>query len=78
MFQGHVQKITCAAFNANGIQAATGSLDNTVRIWDLRAKKCSYCLPAHASLISDLRYAPSSPDLGLYLGLYLGPDRSPI
>jgi WD40 repeat protein len=36
-----------------------GGTDNTVRIWDLRKKKCSYVLPAHSNLISDVTTSAS-------------------
>lgn len=39
---------------------ATGSGDDTVRIWDLRALKTQYIIPAHTSSISDLRFFRSS------------------
>lgn len=35
---------------------ATGSGDDTVRIWDLRALRTQHTLPAHKSSISDLRF----------------------
>ena len=35
---------------------ASGSDDHTVRLWDLRKKKCAYTLPAHSSLISHVRF----------------------
>ena len=58
-FQGHVKKITSCCFNSNGFQIVTGGTDNTVRIWDLRKKKCSYILPAHNQIISDVRLSAS-------------------
>jgi U4/U6 small nuclear ribonucleoprotein PRP4 len=41
-------------------QIATGSGDDTVRIWDLRALKTQYIIPAHNSSISDLKFFRSS------------------
>lgn len=35
---------------------ATGSGDDTVRIWDLRALKTAYTIPAHKSSISDVKF----------------------
>ena len=34
--------------------------DKMVRVWDLRRKVSAYVLPAHSSLISDVRWAPST------------------
>lgn len=39
---------------------ATGSEDNTARIWDLRKRSCIYTIPAHMSLISSIKYQPNN------------------
>ncbi|KAK4686003.1 U4/U6 small nuclear ribonucleoprotein PRP4, partial [Tremellales sp. Uapishka_1] len=44
-------------------QVATGSGDDTVRIWDLRALKTQYIIPAHKSSVSDLKFFRSSSEL---------------
>lgn len=44
-------------------QIATGSGDDTVRIWDLRALKTQYIIPAHKSSVSDLKFFRSSEEL---------------
>jgi U4/U6 small nuclear ribonucleoprotein PRP4 len=46
-------------FALNGYQLATGSDDHTVKIWDLRKKRCSYTIPAHSALISHVKFQPS-------------------
>lgn len=38
---------------------ATGSADNTVKVWDLRMRKCMYTIPAHTKLISDVQFKVS-------------------
>ena len=47
-------------FAPNGYQIATGSGDDTVRIWDLRALKSQYIIPAHKSSVSDLKFFRST------------------
>lgn len=47
----------------NRYQVATGSGDDTVRIWDLRALKTQYIIPAHKSSVSDLRFFRSTSEL---------------
>lgn len=42
---------------------ATGSGDDTVRIWDLRALKTQYIIPAHKSSISDVKFFRSTSEL---------------
>ena len=53
---GHVKGILSADFSANGFHLATGSSDNTVRLWDLRRKNCFYVLPAHIKLITSVKF----------------------
>ncbi|KAL3132459.1 hypothetical protein ABBQ32_009012 [Trebouxia sp. C0010 RCD-2024] len=54
--QGHVQGILTLDFSPNGYHVASGSEDHSCRIWDLRKRGCVYVLPAHNSLISQVRY----------------------
>ena len=37
-------------------QLATGSEDNSCKIWDLRQSKCIYTIPAHKNLISKVKF----------------------
>jgi U4/U6 small nuclear ribonucleoprotein PRP4 len=57
---GHGKKVLAADFNVDGFHLATGGDDHTVRIWDLRRKAAAYTLPAHSSLIGDVRWAPGT------------------
>jgi U4/U6 small nuclear ribonucleoprotein PRP4 len=54
--EGHLKTILSLDFNSNGYQIATGSEDNTCKIWDLRQNKCVYTIPAHKNLISKVRF----------------------
>lgn len=35
---------------------ATGSEDNSCRVWDLRRRGCVYTIPAHMNLLSHVKY----------------------
>ena len=50
--QGHVKSVLSVAFAPTGYHMATGSEDNTARIWDLRKQACLYTLPAHESTVA--------------------------
>ena len=39
---------------------ATGSSDNTCKIWDIRGRDCLYTVPAHTSLVSSLAFGPNN------------------
>ena len=34
----------------------TGSDDHSVKVWDLRRRKCIYTIPSHTNLISHLKF----------------------
>lgn len=54
--QGHIKKILGIDFAPNGYCLVTGGDDHTCRIWDLRKKDCIYSIPAHMSLVSQVRW----------------------
>lgn len=39
---------------------ATGSGDNTCKVWDLRQRKCIYTIPAHQNLVTGVRFERES------------------
>ena len=52
VLEGHVKGVLSTAFSPNGYLMATGSEDNTARLWDLRKRSCLYTLPAHQSSVA--------------------------
>lgn len=52
--EGHVKDILSMDWSPNGHLLASGSNDNTCRIWDIRKRDCTYTLPAHTSLVSQV------------------------
>ncbi|ORX55153.1 WD40 repeat-like protein [Hesseltinella vesiculosa] len=55
--QGHIKDILGLDWSVNGYHLASASADNTVKIWDIRALRNIYTIPAHGSLVSDLKFA---------------------
>lgn len=56
LMEGHLKSILSIDCNSNGYHIATGSEDNTAKIWDLRQSKCIYTIPAHNNLISKVKF----------------------
>jgi len=62
--EGHLKSVLSIDFSPNGYHVATGSEDNSVKIWDLRQRCCLYTIPAHTNLVSQVKFEP---DTGRYL-----------
>lgn len=58
VLEGHARGIYAVDVSSNGVHVATGSADGTVKIWDLRQLKNSFTIPAHTTIISDIKFAP--------------------
>ena len=56
VLDGHAKQITAMDWSPNGYQLATGSADDSIKIWDIRKLACAYTIPAHKSLVSDLKF----------------------
>eukprot|EP00884_Botryococcus_braunii_P020976 jgi/Botrbrau1/7562/Bobra.0159s0012.1 len=56
--EGHVKGILAADWSPNGHVIGTGSIDHSVRIWDIRGRRspCLFTIPAHKSLVSQVRF----------------------
>jgi U4/U6 small nuclear ribonucleoprotein PRP4 len=54
--RSHIKPILALDWSPNGYQLVTGGEDNTLKIWDIRAKACIYTVPAHTNLVSQVRY----------------------
>lgn len=56
VLQGHAGPVYSLDWSPNGHQVASGSADNTVRIWDLRKLTSIQTIAAHTNVVSDLKY----------------------
>ncbi|MER8734541.1 AAA family ATPase [Mesorhizobium sp. M1227] len=62
-FVGHRNGITSAAFSQNGLLVATGSLDQTARIWSLEDGSTVQVLQGHDEPLTDVAFSPDGQSL---------------
>jgi WD40 repeat protein len=56
--QGHLLEPRCVVFFPDGNRVATGSEDNTVRIWDITSGHCLHVLKGHTDAVEHLWVSP--------------------
>jgi hypothetical protein len=54
-FRGHSTEIVCLSFNPQGTVVATGSMDNTARLWDVETGECLHTLLGHTAEVTSAR-----------------------
>ena len=59
ILQGHKNEVTCVAFAPNSLELASGSLDNTVRIWSLDGTAIRV-FKGHKEWVTSVIYFPDS------------------
>lgn len=65
-FRGHSTEIVCLSFNPQGTVVATGSMDNTARLWDVETGECLHTLLGHTAEVGTCRRRREKErDLGL-------------
>ncbi len=63
ILEGHLNNISTLEFSPNGEQLASGSLDRTVRLWNVKSGDCVRVLERQAAVISKIAYSPDGQSL---------------
>jgi WD40 repeat protein len=58
VFRGHTQSVWCVVFSPDGKQLATGSADETVRLWDTESGQEVFTWPGHAGHVAGVSFSP--------------------
>ena len=59
ILRGHTNYIMCVDYNPKLDIVATGSFDESVRIWSCKDGKCLKTLPAHSDPITSVQFHPT-------------------
>src|SRR5262249_10385513 len=61
--KGHAKLVLCVAFSPDSQALASGSLDETIRLWDVRTGKELATLQGHTGAVSSVAYSPDGQTL---------------
>jgi hypothetical protein len=61
--QGHTRSLTSVAFSADGLTLASGSDDQTVRLWDVRTGQTMATLRGHTGFVNAVAFGPDGQTL---------------
>jgi WD40 repeat protein len=56
--RGHTQAVLALAFSAEGTRLATGSVDRSIRLWDVASRQATSVRPGRCAPVCGVRFAP--------------------
>jgi WD40 repeat protein len=62
-FSGHDRDVFAVAFSADGNRLASGSVDQTVRVWDVKTGKLLLTLKGHTFSVRSVAFSPTGKQL---------------
>ncbi len=60
---GHSKLVTSVAYSPDGQTLASGSNDNTIKLWDVKTGNLLQTLTSHSKLVTSVAYSPNSQTL---------------
>jgi WD40 repeat protein len=60
MIHGHADEVTCITFSNDGQLVASGSMDDTAKIWDTSTGQCLTTFSSHRSIVYVVTLSPDS------------------
>ena len=60
---GHTDMVTSVAFSPDGTTLASGSRDNTVRLWDAKTVKRKQIFAGHTDMVTSVAFSPDGTTL---------------